>query len=92
MALGPDGKLITPKEPKEEVNHPAHYTKGDQEVIEIIRDQCTPVNGYRGFLMGNVIKYVCRHPHKGTPGLDLEKAEFYLKRLVDDYGRTPKAA
>jgi len=41
--------------------------------------------------MGNVIKYVCRHPHKGSPKLDLQKAEFYLKRLVADYGRTPEA-
>ena len=62
-----------------------------QEVIEVIKDQCTPVDGYVGFLMGNVIKYVCRFPHKGTPGLDLEKAEWYLKKLIDVYGRTPKA-
>lgn len=76
---------------KEEVDHPDHYTKGDQEVIDVIQDQCTPVDGYRGFLMGNVLKYVCRHPHKGTASLDLRKAEFYLKKLIDTYGRTPKA-
>ena len=89
MALGPDGKVIV-KEYKELVTHPVHYNKGEREVIEIIRDQCRVVDGYRGFLMGNVIKYVCRHPHKKTPGLDLEKAEFYLNRLIDEYGRTPK--
>jgi len=83
--------IVTSNKPDDKVNHPEHYNKGDREVIEIIEDQCLPVNGYRGFLMGNVLKYVCRHPHKGTPGLDLEKAEFYLKKLIDTYGRAPEA-
>lgn len=76
---------------KEEVNHPPHYNKGDQEVIEIISDQCHPVDGYRGFLMGNVLKYVCRHPHKGTELVDLQKAEWYLKKLIDTYGHREAA-
>lgn len=75
----------------EEVNHPEHYNKGEREVIDIIADQCPPVNGYQGFLMGNVIKYVCRHPHKKTERLDLEKAEFYLKKLIATYGRREAA-
>lgn len=82
---------VTVVEHKEEVNHPEHYNMGNIEVIDIIKDQCPALDGYRGFLMGNVLKYVCRHPHKDTPGLDLEKAEWYLKKLIDAYGRTPKA-
>lgn len=92
MALGLDKKVITKEHKPEEVNHPEHYNQGEREVIDIIADQCSlVVNGYKGFLMGNVLKYVCRHPHKGTPGIDLEKAEWYLKKLIDAYGRTPKA-
>lgn len=31
---------------------------------------------------GNVVKYLCRAPHKGNEVQDLEKAETYLRRLI----------
>ena len=37
-----------------------------------------------GYLQGNVIKYIWRYNYKG--GLqDLQKAEWYLKKLIEVY-------
>jgi len=63
------------------VNHPDHYTMGNFEVIEIIKDQL-PVEGFLGYLRGNLIKYILRYKHKG--GIeDLKKAHVYLGWLID---------
>jgi hypothetical protein len=68
--------------PKEDlVNHPSHYNDGGIECIEAIEASLTPEE-YRGYLKGNVQKYVWREKHKG--GIEsLEKAQWYLKRLID---------
>ena len=61
-----------------------HYRKsGDVECIDALRSALGP-EGFRGFCAGNVIKYVWRHRHKGTPAADLDKAEQYLSWLRDD--------
>jgi len=66
---------------KDNVNHPAHYTEGGIECIEAIEAQLTPEE-YRGYLKGNVAKYLWREKHKG--GIEsLKKAQWYLNRLVD---------
>ena len=63
------------------VNHPKHYTSGKIEVIRIMEDQLTPEE-YRGYIKGQVIKYITRERHKN--GLeDLEKAYWYLGRLIN---------
>lgn len=63
-------------QPKEAVNHPAHYNQGNIEVIDAIEDWCL------GFHEGNVVKYVARHRHKN--GIeDLKKARWYLDRLIE---------
>ena len=64
------------------VNHPPHYLKGNMEVIDII-DNFTP-DSYR-YYMGNVIKYVLRHMNKQSPKQDLEKARFYLNKMIEDW-------
>lgn len=62
------------------VNHPSHYTDGGIECIEAIEAQLTPEE-YRGYLKGNVAKYVWREKHKG--GIEsLKKAQWYLTRLI----------
>lgn len=62
--------------PNDNVDRPAHYTHGPFEVIDI-------VEGFRlGFRLGNVIKYILRCEHKGTPITDLEKARWYLDREI----------
>jgi hypothetical protein len=67
--------------PKEDlVNHPSHYTEGGIECIEAIEAQLTPEE-YKGYLKGNVAKYVWREAHKG--GIEsLKKAQWYIDRLI----------
>lgn len=60
----------------DEINRPPHYTKGNIQPIEFIEANDLD------FHEANIIKYVVRYPHKGTPVKDLEKARFYLDRLI----------
>jgi NTP pyrophosphatase (non-canonical NTP hydrolase) len=62
------------------VNKPKHYTSGKIEVIDYIKDKLTPEQ-YKGYLLGNVIKYTSRFQLKN--GLeDLEKGRVYLDWLA----------
>lgn len=65
------------------VNHPSHYTAGGIEVIEFLKAKLTREE-YRGFLKGNVIKYLSRAGLKGAETQDYHKALWYLNRLCDD--------
>lgn len=60
------------------VNHPPHYKQGGVEVIEITR--------HCDFDIGNAIKYILRHEHKGNPQQDLDKARWYLTDYVSNFG------
>jgi hypothetical protein len=62
------------------VNHPSHYTSGAIECIDAIESALTPEE-FRGFCKGNAMKYIWRERLKGG-GQDIEKAKFYLRRLV----------
>ena len=66
------------------VNHPAHYTAGAVEVIDVIEGAVqagpTPMSGY---LQGQVLKYVLRMWLKGNPLQDAQKAQWYLNRLIN---------
>ena len=65
------------------VNHPQHYTQSGIECIDAI-DSVT--SGYErpshGYYAGQVLKYIWRAPFKGHYLQDLEKAQWYLNRLV----------
>ena len=64
------------------VNRPAHYTQGGIECIDAIKAAMTP-EAFRGFLKGNIQKYVWRYEKKN--GLeDLKKARWYLDRLIGE--------
>ena len=64
------------------VNHPPHYNKGGVECIDAI--MAATNHNKEGYLQGNVMKYVWRYDYKG--GLeDLQKAEWYLKKLIEVY-------
>lgn len=65
------------------VNHPKHYTNGGIECIDAL-ESALGKEGFRGFLKGNVIKYVWRCDFKNKRE-DLKKAEWYLKRLELSY-------
>ena len=61
------------------VNHPAHYTDGNIEVIEFIEDKRLPYH------LGNAIKYISRAGKKSPDTLieDLEKAVWYINRYIN---------
>lgn len=63
-------------EKTDNVNHPAHYADHyPHEVIELT--ECL------GFCLGNAVKYILRSPFKGKEVEDLQKAVWYLKRLMN---------
>lgn len=60
---------------------PAHYTAGNIETIDYIRDKLTKEQ-FIGYCIGNVLKYVSRYRLKGGKE-DLQKAEVYLKWAIE---------
>ena len=68
-------------------NKASYYDAGGIETIEIIKAKLTPEQ-YRGYLLGNLLKYSCRAAHKhDTMTRDAEKISNYstlLKELPDE--------
>lgn len=64
------------------VVHPDHYNSGSIECIDAIRESMS-AEKFKGFLKGNVEKYVWRYEHKGGTE-DLEKARYYLDMLIKE--------
>lgn len=69
----------------EQVNHPDHYTAGGIETIDYLRAKLSPEE-YRGFLLGNALKYLSRAGKKGDGAVDLQKAAWYLGELIATEG------
>ena len=66
---------------KDNIHSPSHYTNGNIEVIDYIKDKLT-VEQLEGYCIGNVMKYVSRYRHKG--GIDdLKKASVYLNWTIE---------
>ena len=68
-----------------EITKPKHYTQGPIECLDAIDSMLTggdddgdAVDFYRA----QVVKYLWRMPHKGSPLVDAKKADFYLHRLI----------
>lgn len=61
--------------------NPSHYIFGGIETIEYLKAKLTPAE-YRGFLKGNVLKYVSREAEKNGEE-DLKKAQWYLDKLIE---------
>ena len=59
-----------------------YYDAGGIETLDIIKAKLTPEQ-YRGFLLGNIIKYSCRVNHKGNFDRDIEKVRFYGNSIFD---------
>ncbi len=57
-----------------------HYNQGHIECIHAIKASMS-YEAYKGFLKGNVLKYLWRYEHKGGTE-DLLKAEEYLGWLI----------
>ena len=66
----------------DQVNKPDHYTGGEIECWDYLKDNM-PREAYLGGLEWNIKKYLHRWRYKGKPVEDLEKAEWYLCRLIE---------
>lgn len=66
------------------VNHPPHYNKGKFETIDVLEDIAQHYrNPVHAMLVCQAIKYLARAPLKGNIGEDVQKAKWYLDRLVN---------
>jgi len=63
----------------------SYYDAGGIETLDIIKAKLTPEQ-YKGYLLGNTIKYSCRMMHKTprNPSRDAEKAANYSKWLAEE--------
>lgn len=64
------------------VNHPAHYTQGKFECIDVLDDITKELKGIEAICTANAVKYLWRWKHKN--GLeDLKKAQWYINKLIE---------
>lgn len=63
------------------INSPPHYKNGKIECIDAMEAMLSPEE-FVGYLRGNAFKYLWRYQHKGKAHEDLQKAQWYLARLV----------
>lgn len=59
-----------------------YYDAGGIETLDVIKAKLTPEQ-YRGYLLGNAIKYACRLNFKGSAERDAEKLAVYSKELAE---------
>ncbi|SFU93674.1 DUF3310 domain-containing protein [Xenorhabdus koppenhoeferi] len=65
------------------VNHPTHYASGGIECIDAMKSSMTD-EAFKGYLKGNVQKYLWRYEKKASPVEDLKKARWYLDKLIKE--------
>jgi len=70
----------------EMVDHPAHYggANNPYEVIKVLYAWGLD----KSFCLGNAIKYIARHEHKGSALEDLKKARWYLDEHIKQIERS----
>ncbi|WP_082081274.1 DUF3310 domain-containing protein [Methylocucumis oryzae] len=63
-----------------------YYDAGGIETIDIIKAKLTPEQ-FKGYLLGNSLKYSCRMMHKtpDNPVRDAEKAAMYASILKEEF-------
>lgn len=64
------------------VECPSHYMQGSIECIDAIEAAVSGLDGPEAFLTGQIIKYIWRWKWKNGEE-DLQKARWYLDRLID---------
>ena len=64
----------------------AYYDHGGLSTLEVIRAKLTDEQ-FKGFLLGNCIKYSCRLNYKGDSARDAEKGAMYAAWLSEEMGR-----
>ena len=65
------------------VNKPAHYNNGNVEAIDYIKQQLG--KDFPAYLEGSAIKYIHRHKYKEANIQDLQKAVWYINKLIEHY-------
>ena len=65
----------------DEINKPLHYFRGGIDVIGFAEKQFS-VEERRGFYRISALKYVTRFQDKGAPVKDLNKAKFFVDKLI----------
>jgi hypothetical protein len=73
--------------PADPINKPPHYGNGEIECIDYMKDNMDPLM-FMGYLEGNAKKYLHRYRYKSKPVEDLEKARWYLDRLIQEMKQT----
>ena len=68
----------------DDVNYPQHYNKGGIEAIQAIEASMSSLE-FKGYLKGNVPKYIWRYAYKEKPIQDLKKARWYLDKLIETH-------
>lgn len=77
---------LTDQGPRDMVNHPPHYTKGGIETIDYMEAKSTPEE-FKGHLRLTAIKYLSRAGDKDDVLQEFEKAEWYIKKLIETIKR-----
>tara|TARA_R100001086_G_scaffold103164_1_gene51758 strand:- start:2406 stop:2657 length:252 start_codon:yes stop_codon:yes gene_type:complete len=72
---------------------PTYYQRAKLETIETIMDIVRDLPGDEAVLVGNAIKYLVRYRFKenSAPIIDVQKAEWYIRRLVELLQAKPSA-
>jgi len=65
------------------VNKPPHYNKGGVEAIDYIKQQLG--KDFPAYLEGSAIKYIHRYKYKDQNIQDLQKAKWYIEKLIEYY-------
>lgn len=60
------------------INNPPHYKTHPSGV------ECIQITEHMSFTLGNAMKYIWRADEKGSAIEDLKKAEFYIKREIEN--------
>ena len=76
-------KMSIKKKKHDPVHKPAHYNNGKVECIMYIKQQLG--SEFPSYLEGSAIKYIHRHRMKNANIQDLEKAKWYINKLIEHY-------
>ena len=72
------------------VNRPAHYNLGGGvECIDYIK-QVLGNQGFIAYCQGNMIKYQHRYRYKNKPVEDMQKAQYYLNKMIETMSEVHK--
>jgi hypothetical protein len=65
------------------VHQPLHYNTGDIECIDAMKASMFALE-FQGYLRGAAFKYLWRFRYKGRAEQDLDKAMWYLNKLIKE--------